>query len=70
MRFDVLEVKESDVNLTVVVAVRDEPPYSDDQVITTLLVSVTGEHRTAPDRIGVELDIGDHLETFSGRYAT
>lgn len=66
MRFDVLEIQESDVNLTVVVAVRDEPPYSDDRVITTLLVRVTSQHRTAPDRIGVELDIGDHHETFSG----
>lgn len=67
MRCDVLEVKESDVNLTVVVAVRDATPHSDDRVITTLLVRVTGERRTPPDSIAVELDIGDHHETFAGQ---
>jgi hypothetical protein len=67
MRFDVLELSESDVTLTVVVAVRDEPPYSDDRVITTLLLRVTGQHRTPPDRIAVELHIGDHHVTFAGR---
>ena len=41
MRFEVVDVHESDVNLTVNVAVRDDTPHSDDRVITTLLLRVT-----------------------------
>ena len=48
------------------VAVRDETPHSDDAVITTLLLRVARDGSAAPDNIAVELDIGDHHETFSG----
>jgi hypothetical protein len=54
------------VNITVVVALRDEPPYSEDRVITTLLVRVPRGEAGTPERISVELSIGDRSETFSG----
>ncbi|MFC6720225.1 hypothetical protein ACFQHN_22100 [Natrialbaceae archaeon GCM10025896] len=63
MRFEIVDIHESDVNLTVNVVVRDETPHSDDQVISTLLLRVS---HPVPDRISVELDIADHHETFSG----
>lgn len=66
MRFDVVDIHESNVNLTVNVAVRDEEPRSDDQVITTLLLRVAREPGGVPDNIAVELDVGEHHETFSG----
>lgn len=66
MRFEVVDLHESDVNLTVVVAVRDPTPHSEDRVISTLLLRVDREGGGVPDRIAVELDIGDHHETFSG----
>ncbi|MDG5778772.1 hypothetical protein VB773_00120 [Haloarculaceae archaeon H-GB2-1] len=40
MEFDVVDLERSDVNLTVVVAVRNPTPHSDDWVITTLLLRV------------------------------
>lgn len=66
MRFEVVDLTESDVNLTVVVAVRDETPHSDDLVITTFLVRVASDGSDAPEQISVELTIGDHHETFTG----
>ncbi|WP_229113809.1 hypothetical protein [Halapricum desulfuricans] len=63
MRFEVVDVHESDVTLTVGAVVRDEPPHSDDRVISTLLLRI---RRPAPDRITVELDIANRRETFSG----
>jgi hypothetical protein len=66
MHFEIVDIHESDVNLTVNVAVRDETPHSDDAVITTLLLRVARDGSAAPDNIAVELDIGDHHETFSG----
>lgn len=66
MRFEVVDLHESDVSLTVVVAVRDPTPRSDDRVISTLLLRVDREGGGGPARIAVELDIGDHHETFSG----
>jgi hypothetical protein len=63
MRFEIVDIHESDVNLTVNVAVRDETPHSDDRVISSLLLRVS---HPAPDRIAVELDIADRHETFSG----
>ncbi|MFC4357956.1 hypothetical protein ACFO0N_08350 [Halobium salinum] len=66
MRFEVVDCKESDVNLTVVLAVRDDEPHSDDRVITTLLFRMTSDRRRVPENVAVELDVGDHHETFSG----
>jgi len=66
MRFEVVDLHESDVNLTVNVAVRDDTPHSDDRVITTLLLRVTRGGERVPDSIAVELDVGGHHETFSG----
>ncbi|MFW5965758.1 MAG: hypothetical protein ACOCP3_03335 [Halodesulfurarchaeum sp.] len=63
MRFEILDIHESDVKLTVEVVIRDEPPHSDDRVISTLLLRVP---HPVPDRIAVELDIADHEVTFSG----
>jgi hypothetical protein len=69
MRFEIVDIHESGVNLTVNVAVRDEEPRSDDQVVTTLLLRVAREPEGVPDNIAVELDIGEHHETFSGARA-
>lgn len=69
MRFEVVDIHESGVNLTVNVAVRNEEPRSDDQVVTTLLLRVAREPEGVPDNIAVELDIGEHHETFSGARA-
>lgn len=66
MRSEVVDIHESDVNLTVNVAVRDDEPRSDDLVITTLLLRVAREGDAPPGNIAVELDIGEHHETFSG----
>jgi hypothetical protein len=63
MRFELVDIQESDANLTVNVVVRDETPHSDDRVISTLLLRVS---HPVPDRIAVELDIADRHETFSG----
>jgi hypothetical protein len=63
MRLEVVDTRESDVELTVDVVVRDEPPHSDDRVISTLLLRGS---RPVPDRIAVELDIAGRYETFSG----
>jgi len=65
MRFDVVDLHESDANLTVAVAVRDDPPRSDNRAITILLLRVAREGGV-PGRIAVELGVGDHHETFSG----
>jgi hypothetical protein len=63
MRFEIVDIHESDVTLTVNVVVRDETPHSDDRVISTLLLRAP---HPVPDRIAVELDIADSHETFSG----
>lgn len=64
---EVVDLALTTANLTVVLALRDEPPYSDDRVITTLLVRVPRRAGgTAPDRISVELGIGDRDVSFSG----
>lgn len=60
------DVSESRTNLTVVVDLADESPASDDRVITTLLVRVTRTRRTIPEKISVELSMGDRHETFAG----
>lgn len=66
MRFDLVDIHASDANLTAVVAVRDDTPYADDRVITTLWLRVDSDGGSVPDTIAVELDIGEHHETFSG----
>ena len=66
MRFRVPDVSESTVNLTVIATLEDETPYSEDRVITTLLIRVTRTRRTVPDNIRVELSIGDRHEVFTG----
>jgi hypothetical protein len=63
MRFEIGDVHESDVTLTVNGVVRDETPHSDDRVISTLLLRVS---HPVPDRIAVKLDIADSHEMFSG----
>lgn len=52
--------------LGLVLSVDDDPPYSDDRVITTFLVRVGKERRAPPDGIWVQLSIGDRTEHFSG----
>jgi len=64
--FWVPDVARSDVNLTVIVAAEDPTPHSDDRVITTLLVRVTDTGGPIPDKISVELSLGDRVELFSG----
>jgi hypothetical protein len=51
----------------------DEPPHTDDRVITTFLVRVQKEpqlpfllREPSPKHIWVQLSIGDRMETFSG----
>jgi hypothetical protein len=56
-------------NLVVVVAVDDPTPYSDDRVVTTLLVRVRRDGAPVPDRIRVELSLDGREVTFSGRRA-
>jgi len=63
MRFELLDVQDSEATVTVSLAVRDEAPHSDDRVISTLLLRIS---HPVPDRIAVELDIADRRETFSG----
>lgn len=52
--------------LGLVLGLEDEPPHSDDRVITTFLVRVRKERLTPPDRIWVQLSIGNRTEHFSG----
>lgn len=66
MRFDIVDLKQSDVNLTAVIAVRNDSPSGEDRVITTLLHRVRLNGREVPTQIAVELDIGNHHETFTG----
>jgi hypothetical protein len=63
---DVVDLALTPVNLTVVLALRDQPPHSDDRVITTLLVRVPRRGGNAPERIWVELGIDGRDVTFSG----
>jgi hypothetical protein len=66
MRVRVPDVSESTVNLTVIASLEDEPPYSEDRVITTLLIRVTRAWRTVPDNIRVELPIDGRHQVFTG----
>lgn len=52
--------------LGLVLGIEADPPHSDDRVITTFLVRVEKEHPTPPERIWVQLSIGDRTEIFSG----
>lgn len=59
--------------LGLVLGVEDETPQSDDRVITTFLIRIQKERQPPflvreppPDRIWVQLSIGDRTETFSG----
>lgn len=52
--------------LGLVLSVEDDPPHSDDRVITTFLVRVQKERPAPPDGIWVQLSIGDRTEHFSG----
>lgn len=64
---DVVDLALTTASFTVVLALRDEPPYSDDRVITTFLIRVPRRAGgTAPERINVELGIDDRDVTFSG----
>lgn len=65
-RIEVVDIHQSNVNLTVVVAVRGDTSNADERVITTLLLRVERVEEGIPDTISVELDIGDDHETFSG----
>ncbi|SEO21820.1 hypothetical protein SAMN04487948_101150 [Halogranum amylolyticum] len=66
MGLRVVDVAASRANLTVVVAVDDPTPQSDDRVVTTLLVRVTRDGDPVPDAIRVELSFDGRHETFSG----
>lgn len=66
MNLRVVDVAASRVNLTVVAAVDDPTPQSDDRVVTTLLVRVTRNGDPVPDAIHVELSFDGRHETFSG----
>lgn len=64
---DVVDLALTTASLTVVLALRDEPPQSEDRVITTLVLRVPRRAAgSAPDRINVELGIDDRDVTFSG----
>ena len=66
MRFRVPDVSESRASLTVIASLEDDPPYSEDSVITTLLIRVTRTRRVVPDRVRVELSIGDRRVVITG----
>lgn len=52
--------------LGLVLSLEDEPPHSDDRVITTFLVRVQKERPAPPELIWVQLSIDDRTENFSG----
>lgn len=66
MRLRVVDLKASTASLTVVLDREDPTPYSDDRVITTLLLRVSSAEYPVPDAINVELDIGERHVTISG----
>lgn len=64
--FDVVDLALTQSGLTVVLALRDEPPYSEDRVISTLLVRVDRRPGPQPDGMWVDLGIGGRDVSFSG----
>lgn len=52
--------------LGLVLGVEDHTPHTDDRVITTFLVRVEKERASPPERIWVQLSMGDRTEEFSG----
>jgi hypothetical protein len=66
MHLDVVDLALTRSGFTVVLALRDEPPYSDDRVITTLLVRVPRKRGPQPERIWVELGIGGRDVSVAG----
>lgn len=66
MTLRVVDIATSRANLTVVVAVDDPTPHSDDRVITTLLIRVARDGAPTPEAIQVELSLGGRQVTFSG----
>jgi hypothetical protein len=66
----VVDVASGRATLTVVVAVDDPTPHSDDRVVTTLLVRVRRDDAPVPDAVRVELSFDGREVTFSGRRAT
>ncbi len=64
--FEIATVQLTPVNMVVVVSLRDEPPHSDDRVISTLLVRVTKRPDSVPKAIWVELGIDGRDETIAG----
>lgn len=66
MHVDVVDLALTPVNLTAVLALRDDPPHSEDRVITTILIKVPRRGNAPPEQIWVELSIGERHETFSG----
>lgn len=63
---DVVDLALTQSGFTVVLALRDDPAYTDDRVITTLLVRVPRKQGPQPDRIWVELGIGGRDVSVSG----
>ena len=66
MFFEIAEVVRTSKNVVVVAGIRDDPPYSDDRVITTLLVRVPRASGEQPTKIWVELGFDGRSETISG----
>ncbi len=64
------DVAESDTNCTVVASLDSHTPASDEQVVTTLLVRVTAQHRAPPETVRLELHIDDQHRTASGDRVT
>lgn len=64
MAIRLVDMAETTEQLGLVLDLEDEPPHSDDWVITTFLVRVRREGQP-PDRIWVELSIGDRTVDFS-----
>lgn len=52
--------------LGLVLELEDDPPHSEDRVITTFLVRVQKERPAPPERIWVQLSIDGRTERFSG----
>lgn len=66
MHFDVVDLALTHSGFTVVLALRDEPPYSEDRVISTILVRVDRRSGPQPNRMWVDLGIGGRDVSFAG----
>ncbi len=65
MSIRLVDIAATPEQLGLVLSVEDETPQSDDRVIITFLIRVQPERQIPPDRIWIQLSIGDRTETFS-----